>query len=387
MLLDGHDLDGVVAEVPDPRQHVILELEVRVHLWLLTRHADVALVDPQVAWLLRPVVLELVLLVGLVHPRLARSLGLVIAPVELHLVPGLRGPLDPRRDALAPLARLGLEAALHPGPVLDRALALLGVREEELPDPKRVLKCPVLRLWIPVVEVAHEGERLGARRPLPVPDALLSLVLPSVETKLLVPLGERVQAPLVLVDGVPKTPVPPVPLLDVVGVGPERGVEPEALGSVPLRDRRGPVYLLHGVTVRLDLSRRPLGLRVIGGWCRDGCLDLLGLLEGHARGIQLALELRDGPVGGLDRLSEELVLLLQQIQGGNLRLLGLRPAPPRRPAEPGTATLRQPRGGGHPARSKLPSTAHPVVPRSCYGMNDSKRPTLPGRVESRTLDL
>ena len=74
VLLDGHDLNGIVSEVPDPREHVLLELQVGAHLGLLARHAHVALVNAQIGWLGRPVVLELVLFVLLVDAGLARFL-------------------------------------------------------------------------------------------------------------------------------------------------------------------------------------------------------------------------------------------------------------------------------------------------------------------------
>ena len=47
VLLQGHDLDGVVPQLADARQHGHAEVQVAVHAWLLTGHADVALVDAQ----------------------------------------------------------------------------------------------------------------------------------------------------------------------------------------------------------------------------------------------------------------------------------------------------------------------------------------------------
>ncbi len=47
MLLQGHDLDGVVAQLADAWQHGHAEVQVAVHARLLTGHADVALVDAQ----------------------------------------------------------------------------------------------------------------------------------------------------------------------------------------------------------------------------------------------------------------------------------------------------------------------------------------------------
>ena len=77
----------------DPRQHVAGELEVRVHLGLRRRHADVALVDAQRARPLRPRVGELVGLVRRRRDDAGRGLarGLVVDAVELDLIPLLRG--------------------------------------------------------------------------------------------------------------------------------------------------------------------------------------------------------------------------------------------------------------------------------------------------------
>ncbi len=47
VLLHRHDLDGVVAQRPDARQHVAPELQVAVDLGLGAGHAHVALVDAQ----------------------------------------------------------------------------------------------------------------------------------------------------------------------------------------------------------------------------------------------------------------------------------------------------------------------------------------------------
>ena len=47
MLLDCHDLDGVVAELADAGQHLVLEFKVGVDLGLVAAHAHVALVDAQ----------------------------------------------------------------------------------------------------------------------------------------------------------------------------------------------------------------------------------------------------------------------------------------------------------------------------------------------------
>ena len=45
MLLNGHDLDGIVTEFANSGQHLFSELEIAVHFGLLTRHPHVTLVD------------------------------------------------------------------------------------------------------------------------------------------------------------------------------------------------------------------------------------------------------------------------------------------------------------------------------------------------------
>lgn len=50
VLLDRHDLDTVVAETADARQHLVLEVRVAVDARLLAAHAHVALVDAQGTW-------------------------------------------------------------------------------------------------------------------------------------------------------------------------------------------------------------------------------------------------------------------------------------------------------------------------------------------------
>ena len=47
VLLQGHDLDGIVAQLADARQHGHAEVQVAVHARLLTGHANVTLVDAQ----------------------------------------------------------------------------------------------------------------------------------------------------------------------------------------------------------------------------------------------------------------------------------------------------------------------------------------------------
>ena len=58
MLHDGHELNGIVAQSLDAREHVLGELLVRGNAQLGRRNADVGLVDAQAAGLLGPRMLE-----------------------------------------------------------------------------------------------------------------------------------------------------------------------------------------------------------------------------------------------------------------------------------------------------------------------------------------
>ena len=50
VLLQGHDLNGIVAQLANAWQHSHAEVQVAVDSGLLTGHANVALVDAQRPW-------------------------------------------------------------------------------------------------------------------------------------------------------------------------------------------------------------------------------------------------------------------------------------------------------------------------------------------------
>mmetsp|Transcript_10693 Transcript_10693/g.29307 ORF Transcript_10693/g.29307 Transcript_10693/m.29307 type:complete len:435 (+) Transcript_10693:1707-3011(+) len=195
MLLDGHDLDSVVARLADARQHVTPEFQVAVDLGLCTAHAHVALVDAQGTGLGWARVLEGVAVVraDLSRPALALG-GLVIHTIEGNGTRVLGGPLDPSGDLVMPLAVSCLQPALDLALVGDGAGAIGQVRNEQLPSAKRVLHCPVLIAGCPVVELSNQGKSLCTRRPLAVPDTRLAFVSShthtSVEAHQLVALRE-----------------------------------------------------------------------------------------------------------------------------------------------------------------------------------------------------
>lgn len=91
MLLDRHDLDGIVAQLPDSGQHLLPEGGVAVDFGFCTTHAHVALVDSEGLRLGRPGVLEGV---GAVCCRLCSGFSLlrwgIVDAIELDLIPLLK---------------------------------------------------------------------------------------------------------------------------------------------------------------------------------------------------------------------------------------------------------------------------------------------------------
>ena len=51
VLLDCHQLDGIVARADYPWENLVSELAVLGNTPMYTRHPDVCLIDPQAAWL------------------------------------------------------------------------------------------------------------------------------------------------------------------------------------------------------------------------------------------------------------------------------------------------------------------------------------------------
>mmetsp|Transcript_8241 Transcript_8241/g.15658 ORF Transcript_8241/g.15658 Transcript_8241/m.15658 type:complete len:572 (-) Transcript_8241:563-2278(-) len=162
VLLDGHELDGVVAHLRCARHHVARKLEVRGHLGLRAGHAHVRLVDAQRLGLLGARV------DGLVHLLLGR---VVVDAVVGNLTGRLHRHLDPRRDAVNLLAPLGAHVDLDARAVRDGRRAILQVGQVDLEDAKLVLGHAV-GAHVPVVEVPDEGRLRGPGRPLAVGDAL-----------------------------------------------------------------------------------------------------------------------------------------------------------------------------------------------------------------------
>ena len=72
MLLDGHNLDGVIAVGDDARQHVDAELLIGTHTLAVLSHANVALIDEQ-GLNIRCKLLDLELIGSLGRPHLGRE--------------------------------------------------------------------------------------------------------------------------------------------------------------------------------------------------------------------------------------------------------------------------------------------------------------------------
>mmetsp|Transcript_12422 Transcript_12422/g.37369 ORF Transcript_12422/g.37369 Transcript_12422/m.37369 type:complete len:439 (-) Transcript_12422:393-1709(-) len=265
VLLHRHDLDGVVAQRPDARQHVVLEVRVAVDLGLLAAHTHVALVDAQRTWPVRARPLEGVAFVRHQLAGGALLLGLVVHAVELDLIVLLGGPLDPGGDTLHPLSIRRLQPRLDLGLVLNGLAAVCAVRQEQLPHTEVIAYRPVVVLGVPRVEFAHQCDSPCAGGPLAVPDALHAVLLAAVEPVVLVPLAEFRQPALVLVDGVPHTlvRVPPVP--EVVRVAAQGVIELHAFRAVVARHRLDVAVQLHERLPRVRLLGRPVVHRAGGG--------------------------------------------------------------------------------------------------------------------------
>mmetsp|Transcript_34329 Transcript_34329/g.87789 ORF Transcript_34329/g.87789 Transcript_34329/m.87789 type:complete len:515 (+) Transcript_34329:637-2181(+) len=353
VLLDGHNLDGVVAIVADARQHILLEVGIRVDDGLLVGHTDVALVDAQRARALRARVLEHILLVLLQHARCRLLQGLVVHAVELDLIPLLSGKLDPGGNPLEPLAPVGLHLHLHLGAVLNSGLPI-DVRQEEGEDAKVIALAPVVLLGIPVVELTHKAQRLAGGRPLAVPDAGHAFLLTAVDAEELVPalLGEAVHAALVVVDGLADVLVHAPAVLEVLRMAPQAVVPLEALGAIVVGDGA------HGRQLGLVQDAAGAG-GALGAPAGRGPHALVVRCprrrrrHRHAGLLQLLLQLIHRAVGRLNGAAQQLVLLLDHLQR-RLALAGgdghLHAATLQRGGAPeGAARARSERGGGgHP---------------------------------------
>mmetsp|Transcript_20553 Transcript_20553/g.57019 ORF Transcript_20553/g.57019 Transcript_20553/m.57019 type:complete len:257 (+) Transcript_20553:1897-2667(+) len=235
MLLNGHDLNGIVPKLADPRQDVVLEISVTVHHWFHVGHSHMALIDPERTGLLRSWILEDILLSLLENARCCFLSGLIINTIEWDFIGCLNCKLDPGRNPLDPLAPVCLHSALNPS-VLGNLWLAVHIGEKEGEDTKVIADSPVFVLGLPVVEVTHQTACLAGRCPLSVPDASLALALSTVQTKELVtPLfGEAVHASLMLINRSTELFVTIESILEVVRLGPKRLIPFEAFSPIML---------------------------------------------------------------------------------------------------------------------------------------------------------
>ena len=157
MLLEGHDLQGVVPEVADARQHVLTELVERGDLLILGAHADMGLVDEGAA--------------------VVRDKAGMPPAVFLRRKPYLGGENLRFRilDAAGRIGRKPLAAAAVPlhQPFEQRAVRHLRSRQTEFPVAASDGVQPVSLILPPAVEIPDEVYRRGIRSPLPEDHFLL----------------------------------------------------------------------------------------------------------------------------------------------------------------------------------------------------------------------
>mmetsp|Transcript_386 Transcript_386/g.1477 ORF Transcript_386/g.1477 Transcript_386/m.1477 type:complete len:637 (-) Transcript_386:241-2151(-) len=188
VLLNSHQLYGVVTEVFDARQDIVGELDVRVDLRLGGRHPDVRFVNAKLFGGIRSLVLELVLLF---------FRGIVIDAVERNFALRLHRVLDPSRDAVDGFAVGNLKMNLHARAVRDGRRTVRVVRKEHFEHAVIVLGHPLAILAeIPTVEVAAKARGRRVRRPLSVSDALRG----ARETHLFIASAELFDATFVIFD-------------------------------------------------------------------------------------------------------------------------------------------------------------------------------------------
>ena len=297
---DGHELHAVIPELLDPRQDLVGELAVRAAPRLLGRHPDVRLVDakrrgPDSRLLVPP-------LVPLPLGRVVIDAVVVASHLAALLVAALDDALDPRRDAVELAAVVGLHDDSNLGAVLEPR----GGGDVEGPLAELValaLKLP----RFPPVEVAHEGQSLGARRVFHVSHVPRRAVGLGMQAVLLVRLRERLQGSVVLLDLLEPALEPLVPAVEQVLVGHQAGfvaTEREPAVDGPEADP-GDVLL-----VRLVLRDHlvPAARRIVGRFRRfDGRVPHRGPrgpcgVRSHAsslrRGDGLGASLGLGRVGG-----------------------------------------------------------------------------------------
>mmetsp|Transcript_9850 Transcript_9850/g.28315 ORF Transcript_9850/g.28315 Transcript_9850/m.28315 type:complete len:275 (+) Transcript_9850:1425-2249(+) len=242
MLLDGHELDRVVAQASDAGEHPLAEEVVGVDVGLaLRRHANVRLVDAKRLRGGRELVLELVLHGGVPEDA-------VVGGVGRGALGGLHRVAGPRRDARRLLAGRGGHGDLVARAVGDDGGAVGVVRNEKVPGSVLVPRVGVLST-VPVVEVAKQRHPLGIGSPLGGDDAGLLRVRAPAHAKLSVSTREVLERAFSVDDGTLESLVAAITVLQGALEALQRTVPAHHLAAV----------LLLPVIIRLLVPRHHLG--------------------------------------------------------------------------------------------------------------------------------
>mmetsp|Transcript_53980 Transcript_53980/g.110172 ORF Transcript_53980/g.110172 Transcript_53980/m.110172 type:complete len:679 (+) Transcript_53980:411-2447(+) len=209
VLLDRHELDGVVPEALDAREDVLAEVVVRVHVGVTviarSGHADVGLVDAKGAGGDGELVLELELLRGVPKHR-------VVPRMRRRPLGSLDGVVGPCGDARSLLAGGGCHGDLVASVVADDG-AVGAVGDEHCPHAVVVLLVGVLPT-VPVVEVTEEAQPLRPGSPLAANDARVGGVVVVEDSELLVALSEVLERALHFDDARLELLVAPIAILE-----------------------------------------------------------------------------------------------------------------------------------------------------------------------------
>src|SRR6185437_10111430 len=181
MLLDRHELNGVVSQLRDARQNVFRKLTESPNPRLLLSHADVRFVNAQSARHFWNFILKLVRL-----GRIPINAGIVIGSWILH------HPPDVSRYAIRPRAVFADDMYLHPA-AMNEATIFVG-RQEKTPDAKGVAHHRAGPA-IPKIEIANDAQLQRPRRPFAIPDTRRAQIIPAIESKIMMPLADLPEQP------------------------------------------------------------------------------------------------------------------------------------------------------------------------------------------------
>ena len=212
MLLDGHELNGVVTGAGNPGQDALGEFPESSHAWLLQAHSDMGFVDS-----------------GAFSRQAEHGPGILerVGRARIPVLPGeipiglLYGAPDIGGDSVHPGCRrhdMYLEAAAVPNG-WNASL----VRQEEAPH-SILIAIHGVASPVPAVEIADKEKRLRARRPFPIPDAGLSVALASIQPEKVISLADGPQEPSDFINASQCLEIARVPGLEAIPVGRKPGV-------------------------------------------------------------------------------------------------------------------------------------------------------------------